>query len=344
MLKYILTMMMITAFGIMTYLHEYQNIMMIFFVLSTVYFVQVVLKYESNTFRDQLTEAAINGVAGVVITDSQWRIQKVNLEFSRLTGRVESDVRGRSVFDFSLAIDPERLIEIRSVIKSRGYWRGEIDGVSKQGGDYTVLVRVQVLRNIAGKKVNYVATFHDITKRKQLENKLIELSEKDSMTGLLNRRKFDEELQLTSQLVNRYADMQTSLVLIDIDHFKSINDQYGHEEGDRVIKSVAAYLKDSCRTTDRIYRVGGEEFAVMMPYTEAESARKTIERLKEQFKSLNQSFAVTFSAGISEVGRQAVQSYREADVALYQAKGDGRDRVCCFESNVIPVFEKLYAV
>ncbi len=315
-----------------------------FCLLATSYFVRVVLNYESRTFSDQLTEAAINGVAGVMITDMDWVIQNVNLEFSRLTGRHESEVVGTSIFNLNLQLNESQLDEIRPIIRERGIWRGEISGISKFGGRYTILARVQAIHNVMWSKTNYVITFHDISERKRLEERLTVLSEKDALTGVYNRRKFDEELSSASQLVRRYADTQNSLALIDIDHFKQINDKHGHDGGDRILQAVASFLKEQCRETDRVYRVGGEEFAIIMPHTHAEQAKRTLERIKSRCENIDNEILITFSAGISAIGEHARHAYRQADSALYEAKRNGRDRVFHFASISVPTKEKLYAV
>jgi diguanylate cyclase (GGDEF)-like protein len=160
--------------------------------------------------------------------------------------------------------------------------------------------------------------------------RLAALATTDPLTGLANRRAFDEALAREAALVGRGA-RPLSLVLLDVDHFKGFNDAFGHPAGDEVLRRVGAVLRSCCRATDVAARTGGEEFAVLLPGTEGEGAGALAERLRRAVAAGPWPLrAVTVSAGVATLGAGGGAAERlvaAADRALYQAKRDGRNRV-----------------
>ncbi len=168
--------------------------------------------------------------------------------------------------------------------------------------------------------------------------RLRELSETDPLTGLAIRRRFDPVAESAFLSARRYRQ-PLSLLMFDVDHFKRVNDEFGHEAGDRVLAGVADTARGVIRDADLIARVGGEEFAVLFPQTRLQEAKQVAERLISALDRQNQSGAmptrVTLSIGIAELEDRddAIGSLeRRADMALYQAKRGGRDRICCDDS------------
>jgi diguanylate cyclase (GGDEF)-like protein len=156
---------------------------------------------------------------------------------------------------------------------------------------------------------------------------------RDSLTGALNHASIKEALEMELGRARRDGDC-LCLAMIDIDHFKQVNDTYGHATGDRVIKSIARLMRQNLRRSDHIGRYGGEEFAVILPRTNLEDAYRRLEDLRKQFSQLaqphaNGEFRVTFSAGlVGDNGNVAAGALVErADDALYTAKRSGRNRV-----------------
>ena len=153
----------------------------------------------------------------------------------------------------------------------------------------------------------------------------------DPLTGVLNRRGFVEDVEPTSRLAERTA-LQQSLALIDLDHFKQINDRFGHHEGDRVLAEVAAVMVASIRVSDRLCRWGGEEFAIMLPGTDLDGAILLLDRLRQKVTAsveLSDGTPVTFSAGVVNApgSVELDRVIGAADQLLYEAKQAGRDRV-----------------
>ena len=178
-------------------------------------------------------------------------------------------------------------------------------------------------------------------KRYELEKRLEELSYTDTLSGLHNRRYFMEFLQKELQRYARHGK-PFSLLMVDIDHFKKINDTYGHPIGDVVIQAISDVLKQEVREMDFVARIGGEEFAVVLPDTEEAKAVEVAERIRETAGSTVlripdlPSIRFTISVGIAmaEPGYDVSAILRASDTALYEAKARGRDRVCFFEGDV----------
>ena len=173
--------------------------------------------------------------------------------------------------------------------------------------------------------------------QKQLEEQAI----RDPLTGLFNRRFFDEYFK--NELIrSKREDKSMSLLMVDIDHFKSVNDRFGHEVGDKVLQLLAEILQNMFRKSDVACRFGGEEFLVLLPGLYLDQAVNRAEALREKFaqSSLAADFLysqVTISIGVSNYplhGETSQDIFRTADKALYRAKDEGRNRVCCYQENI----------
>ena len=179
----------------------------------------------------------------------------------------------------------------------------------------------------------WVTTFLGL-KIKDAENKLIEMANHDFLTGLLNRRELFNRLSIEVSRVNR-TNEPLAIIMIDIDHFKDINDRYGHVTGDMVLKEVARRLREGIRDYDLICRFGGEEFLVMTPDTDLHHATELAERLRGVVSETPicieavPPVVITISAGVTSlVERESVEAMiSRADTALYHAKESGRNRV-----------------
>lgn len=182
-----------------------------------------------------------------------------------------------------------------------------------------------------------VITFKDITERKRAENQLQYLADHDVLTGLFNRRRFGEELTQQIAVTGR-VNMESALLVLDIDNFKFINDALGHPAGDELIRSISGQLKGRIRRADIVARLGGDEFALLLTGTSADAAIELAEELNAMVRShrvlaRDKPVQVTTSIGLTMVDSpdlSAEQLLMEADVAMYEAKGSGRDRAVLF--------------
>ncbi len=165
--------------------------------------------------------------------------------------------------------------------------------------------------------------------RYEIEQQLIELATRDKLTGAFNRHKWDEQLQTELTLAARGATL--SLLITDVDHFKRVNDNFGHDTGDKVLQALTALLKQRLRESDLLFRLGGEEFAVLLRQIDAPGAIVVAEALRKQIETavIPDIPPFTISIGICTyiAGDTADSMMKRADKALYQAKNQGRNRV-----------------
>lgn len=168
---------------------------------------------------------------------------------------------------------------------------------------------------------------------------------RDGLTGLLTHTAFLERARAAISTAHRAPSRPLALTLIDLDHFKAVNDTWGHPVGDRVLASLGVLLRRRLRASDTVGRLGGEEFALLLEDLGAEDAFRLVERLREEFATVRHRsvegriFHVGFSAGIAlfEPGRMTLETWRQAaDDALYAAKASGRGRVVLAEGGAVP--------
>lgn len=175
--------------------------------------------------------------------------------------------------------------------------------------------------------------------RREFEEALIEMANTDKLTGVLNRRSFLSIMEWEAEKLDRYQ-RHACFLMLDIDHFKNVNDTYGHQVGDEVLVAVAEACVGALRKSDRFARYGGEEFAAYLPETEKQGAIAVAQRLRLAVESLGitahgKSINVTISVGLSVFdGTEAFSlemAIHLADQAMYTAKSTGRNKVCCYD-------------
>jgi diguanylate cyclase (GGDEF)-like protein len=175
----------------------------------------------------------------------------------------------------------------------------------------------------------------DVTENRQAEAALRALATTDELTGLANRRHFLARLVEEQARLQRQETQRAVVLMLDLDHFKTINDTFGHAAGDAVLRHGAALMRDSLRIIDQVGRIGGEEFAILLSGADRAAAQVFAERLREKFAKTpvlyeGQSIPVSVSIGITALTAQEATVnavLRRADAALYRAKAEGRNRV-----------------
>ncbi|WP_027522753.1 diguanylate cyclase [Bradyrhizobium sp. Ec3.3] len=242
-------------------------------------------------------------------------------------------------------IHPEDLPEIQAIVDALK--RGEREearvtyrNVHRQKSEIWLESTMQITRKVTGEVEGVVAISRDITEQKNLENKLETLATEDSLTGLANRRCFDE--RLAEEWARAYRDRSSvGLLMIDVDHFKAYNDEYGHPAGDACLRTVAKIIAtEAQRVSDLAARYGGEEFAVLLPNIDAAGCARIGERIRQAIRAAGLVHSCNESAGCvtASVGGATCRPWLErtggpgtlveaADRALYGAKQDGRDRL-----------------
>ena len=212
----------------------------------------------------------------------------------------------------------------------------------KDGSIVWVEINVRLVRDsVTGEPKEYVIVMRDMTERKGLEERLSALALTDGLTGLLNRRSFDEALAREWKRAVRHGS-EISLLFLDLDHFKRFNDRYGHQAGDDCLCAVAAAVSGAVRATDRVARYGGEEIAVILPSTSTAGAAEAAEKVRSAIEALRLPHEgnpegggwLTVSVGVATAlarhggtMRMPASLLQSADNAMYKAKHEGRNRV-----------------
>lgn len=282
-----------------------------------------------KTARDSL-QSYIDIVDKHVITsstDPQGRITYVSEAFAQISKYDKSELVGRAHNIVRHADMPKEIYKDmwQTISKGKG-WHGEIKNRAKDGSAYWVDVNIEPDFSSDGTITGYTAIRYDITDKKHIE----ELSVTDRLTGLYNRLKLDETFTQEMERSIRY-DHPLSVVLLDIDHFKSVNDTYGHQTGDAVLIKFAALVKDNIRIIDVAGRWGGEEFLVICPETTLEHAVALANKIREVvgehvFPDVGKKTA-SFGVATLAPGENEGDLIARADEALYRAKKGGRNRV-----------------
>lgn len=313
----------------------------------------------------QLHKAVEQSPVAVLLTDIHGNIEYVNPYFSQMTGYGLNEVIGKNPRIIQSGnMPPEIFAEMWEDIRSGKIWRGELLNKKKNGETYWEVEVIAPVTDTDGTIVNYIAIKEDVTAKKAsdtklreayirleeqmkkiqgLQDKLHEQAIRDPLTKLHNRHYLKETLsrELSRAIRERYP---ISFLLLDIDHFKHVNDTYGHAAGDSVLRELADQLAEFTRTGDIVCRYGGEEFLVAFPNTKEGDAFFIADRLRESIQETpiyveHHAISITISAGISEFpthGQYEALILEAADKALYQAKHNGRNQVVLWSKIKFP--------
>lgn len=275
----------------------------------------------------------------VVVTDAVDRILMVNPAFTRLSGLTPSDVVGKNAELVGLtALRDGQIQGVEQALREQHRWTGESQQICQDGRQIETWMSVSVMRNDAGRVLQHVRVFSDISALKAQQRELIAQARHDSLTGLPNRRAFEERLDQAIARARR--SKQTLAVLyVDLDGFKSINDQYGHAIGDQLLMEVSSRLQSCVRTTDTVCRLAGDEFTVILEgaghLTEVDRiCGRIVDKLSLPQELKDCSVAVSSSVGVAvwEMGETPDSVCVRADKAMYAAKHAGKGRFVLAES------------
>lgn len=278
---------------------------------------------------------------GIMVTDPQGTILDVNEAFTLITGYTREEALGKNPRMLSSGRQgPEFYAAMWASLAEHGYWSGEIWNRRRTGEVYAELLTLSAVRHPDGSVAQYVALFSDVTAQKSYQTELERMAHFDVLTGLPNRLLLADRMQQAlRQAVRRKR--QVAVLFLDLDGFKSINDEHGHAVGDQLLVMLSHRIRDTLRDGDTLARVGGDEFAaVLIDLDEQTSALAVVDRCIEvaatSFSIDGKRLQVSASVGVTFYPQaetlDAEQLLRQADQAMYQAKVQGKNRFCVFDS------------
>ncbi len=284
-------------------------------------------------------EIFTKGHDGIMICDPDARILAVNQAFEEITGYSEEEcLQTNPRFLASGRHDEQFYKAFWNSINNFGYWRGEIWNRRKSGEIYPQQISVSAIKDAQGQLINYLGVFNDISEKKQAEEEVIRLAFYDGLTGVANRLLLRER---TESLIVNFQRRTTpfSMMFIDLDHFKEVNDVHGHDMGDLLLIEVTERIRQIIRPQDTLARLGGDEFAVLFPELSNQHSTDLGERLvatlAEPYLIKNHRLHISASIGISIFpadARDYKTLLKHADLAMYYAKQNGRNSVYVFKN------------
>ncbi len=251
----------------------------------------------------------------------------VSSKLCNFFGYEKEELLGEKISLLGSSKIPEGIFsELWSRVLGGESWSGELANLTKKHELKWVLLKIDPVFDGDGKLKEFSAFYSDITNKKLLE----ELYIRDPLTKIYNRAHFDKHFNSLFG-DQRKTSTPSALVIIDIDHFKKINDTYGHQTGDEALIVVASILEHSIRSEDMVARWGGEEFVMLLKNVSKDEAIEIAQKLRSKIKEANfaSSLTLTCSFGLTLFGSSddPIESFKRADDALYEAKNGGRDRV-----------------
>jgi diguanylate cyclase (GGDEF)-like protein/PAS domain S-box-containing protein len=272
-------------------------------------------------------ETAINEMnVGVIVLDAPGRVSHINPAAEQITGVAN---------DQAVGVEARQIIHRLEPLWNSSNGHAEIVILRGDAEHTYQLQRTAIMRGMKGRKslVGQVITLNDITERAQLHRQVEQMSNTDPLTGALNRRAMtlygEREIQSACR-----SQRNLSLILLDVDSFKQINDRFGHQSGDDVLKAMVQSIREQTRANDLIFRYGGDEFVVVLHETEKSEALKTAERIRDGLARLSVGaehgapMAVQVSLGVTNLSPDdsLEAMLHRADQALYQAKSAGKNQ------------------
>lgn len=294
---------------------------------------------------EQLRQAATvfdNSSEAIAIMRADFHIISVNQAYHRISGFGDEALLGHPPRLADNAIDNQHLLDqIRDTIASDGHWSGELTNRRQDGEAFPVWLRFDPVHDARGRLINYVAMLSDISHIKAAEQRLQELAYSDFLTGLPNRMLFRERLEQEISAARR-RQRPTALLYIDLDRFKTVNDNLGHEAGDKLLIEVAQRLRRCVRDADTVARLGGDEFTLILPDLSAPTAAAAVaanvlKALTRSIRLQGHDIVIGGSIGIAvapDDGDDRETLERHADIAMYHAKEKGRGNYQFFTADM----------
>ena len=326
-------------------INNQQNIALLLFVISIIFLIISIFAYiKSIKIKKELIAfkyAVENSDNSIVMTDKERKITYVNESFEKVTGYKREDALGKNPHILKSGKLPSEFYKQMNEILDRGEkWSGEFINVNKFGDIYYETASITPIIN-DDKLTGYLAIKLNVTDYVRQQEKVEFIAYHDNLTQLPNRRslekKVNELISIGAKKENNFA-----LLFIDLDGFKLVNDNLGHDFGDLLLKEVAKIFKATLRERDYVFRIGGDEFAVIIKFSNDEKiieliANKIIENINKTITIKNHSLNVGCSIGISKFPQDAtdLQSLlKYSDTAMYKAKQNGKNRFEFYSSDL----------
>lgn len=284
-----------------------------------------------------------NSSEGVLVTDADGTILSVNSAFTEITGYGEAEALGKKPSILrSDRHGPEFFRSMWDAIINEGCWKGEIWNRRKDGEAYLEWLTINRIEDSIGATVRYVSVFNDITDLRRKDEHIRHLAFHDALTGLPNRSLMQDRLQHALERAQR-ENGRMSVTFIDLDRFKAVNDELGHDIGDLLLQEVAKRITDRVRAADTVARLGGDEFVVLMEDLRAAEdcgclVQELISEIARPMELLGHSVGIGASMGVAfypEDGANPVELMKHADIAMYAAKAAGRNTYCFFQQHML---------
>lgn len=295
------------------------------------------LQESEELFRTTFEQAA----AGVCHVSPRGRFMRVNRRLSDIWGYSREELMQLTFQEITHPEDLARdLAEVRRMLDGEtGRYIREKRYLRKDGSVVWCNLTLSLVREASGEPKYFIAVVEDITEQKRLESELKKLARRDSLTGAFNRQHFLRTAELEFERARRY-NRPLAVLMLDLDHFKQINDTYGHHAGDATLKAVVNKCMANLRRTDLFGRLGGEEFGAVLTETDSERALRVAERIRSELAQMpvpseGGTIRCTVSIGLTSClddDKSIDDAMRRADMALYQAKEAGRNRVIHYGS------------
>jgi len=279
-----------------------------------------------------------NSYDAIMITDSTNHIVDVNPAFTRITGyrREEALSRKPSLLN-SGRHEHEFYAQMWRSLNERGHWRGEVWNRRKNGEIFAESLSITCVKDEHGQLIHHVAVFSDISRLKAHADELDRIAHFDPLTGVPNRRLLDDRLKHAIARAER-SGQTLAVCMLDLDGFKPINDQFGHEAGDHLLVQIVSRLQSMLRKVDTVARLGGDEFVLLLGDLESDAVfERILDEVRKPVRLRGEDVSVSASVGVTlypEDHSDADTLLRHADQAMYLAKQRGRDCVQLFDAGV----------
>ena len=294
--------------------------------------------------RAQVTLQSIGDA--VISTDAEGRIEYINPVAERLTAWSLAEARGQPIGTVLRLVNELTREPVESSLTG-ALGRGGVGGptdhsalITRTGNEVAIQESAAPICDRAGRVMGAVMVFHDVTKERRLKRALAWQAGHDALTGLINRREFDNRLQAALLSAQR-GEGSYALLYIDLDQFKVVNDTYGHQAGDRLLRDVTGLLQSRVRASDTIARLGGDEFGVLLEGCTLEQACRIAEAARQAIRDFrfnwgSSTMSVGASIGIVEICAETenvAHVMSAADIACYAAKDAGRNRIHVYQAD-----------